>query len=267
MAKLSWFARLYISAVVFLIAAFCVAQYPPWLPRVRGAVAQPFYLERASYERNQEGALSMYSRQVIARSADGRTALVDYSALDKLPSGVRFPPMRKVIMIDGSSVWLLDDLRIKTPWPKMTSSEARGELALMANHDPDCGADKSHIVAREYLKGHSAVAVVSDLDLARQLKTWHSLEFGCQTLENNITLKGDGTVLVESRLVKADLGEPEARLFDLGDGYQEVSMIDLLAGQLQAIGETMSPDVLRMAENFERERKQAVPEVLPMVRH
>jgi hypothetical protein len=64
--------------------------------------------------------------------------------------------MRKVIMIDGSTVWLLDDLRIKSSWPEMTSSDARTELALIANHDPDCGADKSHIAAREYLQGHSA---------------------------------------------------------------------------------------------------------------
>jgi hypothetical protein len=103
------------------------------------------------------------------------------------------------------------------------------------------------------------VVVVSDVDPARQLEVWVGPEFGCETLEDNITLKGDGTVLVESRLVKADLGEPDARLFDLGDGYQEVSMIDLLAGQLRAIGETMDPDTRRMAENFERERKQSVP--------
>ena len=258
MAKRSSFPRICISAAAVLVACFGVSKYPRHLQLqlVRAAVTQPFYLERAAYERNQDGVLSMYARRVIARSADERTALVEHSALDKLPAGVQFPAMRKVIMIDGSTVWLLDDLRIKTSWPKMTSSDARVELALMANHDPDCGADKSHITARAYLKGHSAVVVVSDVDPARQLKVWVGPEFGCETLEDNITLKGDGTVLVESRLVKADLGEPDARLFD---GYQEVSMIDLLAGQLRAIGETMDPDTRRMAENFERERKQSVP--------
>jgi hypothetical protein len=269
MAKISWFARLYISAVVVLMAAYCATETPKWLwiQQVRGAVAQPFYLERESYERNQGGALSMYSRQIVARSTDGTTAIVDYSALDKLPPGVRFPPTRKVIKIDGSAVWMLDDLRIKVWWPKMTSGDAKTELALMANHDPDCGADKSRITAREYLKGHSSVAVVSDLGLARQLKVWVSPEFGCEGLQSNITLKADGTVLVDTRLVKAELGEPDARLFDLGDGYRQGSMIDLLGAQLRAVGEPMNPEVERMAANFERERNQVVPEVVPIVRH
>jgi hypothetical protein len=261
MAKRSSFLRIGISVATVLVACFCVSKYPRHLQLqlVRAAVTQPFYLEREAYERNQGGALSMYARDVIARSADGRTALVEHSGLDKLPAGVQFPPMRKVIMIDGSAVWLLDDLRIKSLWPKMTSSDAKTDLALMANHDPDCGADKSHIMAREYLKGHRAVVVVSDVDPARQLKVWVGPEFGCEALENNITMKGDGTVLVESRLVRADLGEPDARLFDLGDGYQDVSMIDLLAGQLRAIGLEMGPDVQRMAEHFEGERKRSVP--------
>jgi hypothetical protein len=262
MAKRSLFLRICISVAAVLVACFGVSKYPQ-LELVRAAVTQPFYVEREAYERNQDGVLSMYARHVIARSGDGRTALVEHSALDKLPAGVQFPAMRKVIMIDGSAVWLLDDLRIRSSWPKMTSSDARVELGLMANHDPDCGADKSHITAREYLKGHSAVVVVTDFDSdgdpARQLKIWVGPEFGCEALENTITLKGDGTVLVESRLVRADLGEPDARLFDLGEGYQEVSMIDLLAGQLRAIGETMDPDTRRMAENFERARKQPIP--------
>ena len=260
-----WFGRLYILAAACLIGAFCASQYPEWKWTVRAhaAEAQAFYLERAEYERNQDGVLSMYNLHVIARSVDGRTAIVDHSALDKVPAGVRFPPTRKVIMPDGTAVWLLDDLRLKSSWPKMTSSDARAELELMANHDVSCG--KNSPIAREYLKGHPVLAAVSDPDETRQFKVWASPEFGCETLESNETLKGDGSVLVEARLVKAELGEPDARLFDLGEKYQEVSMIDLLAAQLRAIGQTMSPDVRRMAANLERERKQTVPEGHPMI--
>ena len=265
MNKMSCFRLWCISAAGCLIVGFCASKYPEWrwMRRAYAAVAQPFYFELAGYERNQDGVLSMYNRHVVARTIDGRTAIVDHSALDKLPPGVKFPPARKVVMPDGSAVWLLDDARLKSSWPKMTSSDAREQLSLMAEHDPDCG-HKSPI-SREYLMGHPVVAAIGDMDLARQYKVWLSQEFGCETVGNTITLKGDGTVVVESRLVKADLGEPDARLFDLGEGYQEVSRIDLLAAQLRAIGQTMSPDVRRMAVNLERERKQVVPEGNPKV--
>jgi hypothetical protein len=267
MAKSSFFTRLYVLAAGCLMALYCVTEYPnfPGLRQVRGAVAQPFYLERASYERNQSGALSMYGRRITARRTDGTTAIVEYSAVDKFPTGVQFPPTRRVISLDGSAVWLLDASRVRVSWPKMTSGEARAELQLMANRDPDCGANKSHIAARESLNGHSTVVVVRDLDLVRQVKIWQRPEFGCEALQSQISVKQDGTILADTRLVNAALGEPDALLFDVGEGYQQVSMIDLLEAQLRSVGEPMSEAVRRMGINFERERKQTVPDAGPKI--
>jgi hypothetical protein len=260
MIKSSWFMRFYTSAAAVVLALIFVSKGPVWLKMrtVHGAVAQPFYLERAFYERDQAGALSMYSRDVFARSNDGRTALVEDEALDKLPPGVKLPPTRKVTMIDGFSVWLIDSLRLKTSWPKMTSTEARNELALMANHEPDCGFDQAHIIGRESVGGQKTFITVSDVDLVRQSTVWYAPELGCQALQSKTTLKGDGTVLVEGRLIKAFVGEPDARLFDLGDNYRDVSATDLIAGRLQAIGWKMNSEIRRMAASQDRERKQVI---------
>jgi hypothetical protein len=257
----SWFSRLYVSAAGCLAAIYCVTEYPNLLRilQVHGAVAQPFYVERASYERNQLGALSMYSRRITARRTDGTTAIIEYSALDKFPTGVQFPPTRRLISPDGASVWLLDAAQIRVSWPKLTSGEARNELQLMANRDPDCGADKMHVTAREILGGYPSAVTVRDLDSMRQVKVWQSPEFGCEVLKSQVLLKSDGTVLVDTRLVSATPGEPDTRLFNPGQGYREGSMIDLLEAQLRSVGEPMNDEVRRLGINFERERKQTVP--------
>jgi len=251
----SWLWRNYVSFATALLIAILGFKGTAWfnIHQVRGADAQPFYLERASYERDQRDVLTMYSHTWFARSTDGRTAFIEDAGLTTHLPG-KFPPTRKVTMPDTTSVWLLDNLGLKTSWPANTSREAETEVSVMRNHKPDCGIEQSVITARDQVAGQMTIRTVRDIDTVREVTEWYAPELGCQLLQSVTILKADGKVLLEGRLMKVEVGEPDGRLFDLGSAYSEVTATEFIASRLKTVGLEMDDETRRRAARLDRER-------------
>jgi hypothetical protein len=76
---------------------------------------------------------------------------------------------------------------------------------------------------------------------------------GCKELQwQRASLQPDGSrrIRLEGKLVSFTLGEPDARLFDLGPSYAEVKPSELLRRKMKAAGVPWIPE---LAEASERE--------------
>jgi len=230
-----------ISCLVLLISC-CIAT----LFFKRGVAAdkavRPFYLERASYKRSASGQEVMFARDILARRSDATTASIEYF--------MTYLPVRKVTLPDTSMTWLIDGLKLKTSWPRM-SEEALGITDRTTHPLADCGVG-SRIVGHENIAGEDTVKVTDTVG-AVSSTFWLAPALGCESLRFQ---KGndDGTVLSEVRTLKLVIGEPDSRVFDPGVGYDEVVPSELTIRRYRAAGSELSaPEQLRMLRSFDRE--------------
>jgi hypothetical protein len=217
---------------------------------VVGRVAQspasltPFVLETEdyTYENGAEGELMV--RRTDARRSDGSTALLE----DILaPTGEH--AARKVVFFDGTAVTLIDDLDIKTTWPRMTPNEVT-QLRQRALAAPvNCAYPGDSLVGYGQVLGHPA-AIVQHTPVSVSVSTsWKAADLGCVSLQYRIqTKQADGSLrlIAEGRAKSLRLEEPDPRLFDPGPTYTELKPSDRLRRELQSRG-------IPWNEQFQRE--------------
>jgi len=188
---------------------------------------RPFYLERGSYHIGTTGQDVMFAHDVVARRGDGATVYITF-----LKEG---PSLRKVILPDTSSTWLVDSVRAKTTWPA-GSDEASGVIASVTSPQPDCRVG-SRITGRAMVSGQATLQSTNVVDSARRMVFWVAPELGCETLRYQEVI-GSDTVVNEVRVIKLVLGNPDSRVFELGNGYEEVLPSELIVKQYRAGGRT-----------------------------
>ncbi len=217
------------------------------VPIDRGRAAepkfQPYYLEKASYKRDDSGVMVMFFRQVIARRSDGSLATIDYFK--------NRPGLRRVVTPDTSLTWLVDPVLTKTSWPK---GSAQGiALARDANRNTtDCDIGEPG-EAHDLIGGVDTIAVTEKLDTVQRQTSWYAPALGCQVLQFR-RFTDQGVVLSKNIVLRLDLKEPDLSLFDLGKEYASVGPSDLTALQHRAGGEQMTAsDAQRLFPDIERE--------------
>lgn len=213
-----------------LIALSCAAAFLRICASAQ-QVAQPFYLERGVYETQSSAPMVLIKREIIARRGDGTTVFIE-PGLTENGAQVAPAPLRKLIEMDGSAVWLLDALRLKTTWPKMERQEAAMVIRQISRPLRNCGVDEGKIVGHETVAGQDTIVFVDKINERRELKIRIAPDLGCEALRFTQTaVRSDGSpsLASESRILHFKLGEPDARLFDTGDGYTEVTEAILTA--------------------------------------
>ena len=241
-------------STVLLVMYVCFAA------NCRGQVSiQPFHLERGLYQRDGTGKLTVFRREVLARRADGSTAFVEVDA---------YPPKlistRKVTMLDGSATWVVDAFQIKTSWSSMVLDEAKTLVSRIRTTRGDCGLQASDIVGYEMIQGQRVVVALQTFDSVRRLKFWLAPALGCEMMQFSQTAtQADGTysIVTEGRLLSFSLGEPDARLFDLGAGYTEVVPSEIKTRRLHAIGSEPDDEDRRTGLGLDRQYRAQRREV------
>jgi hypothetical protein len=209
-----------VSAVVALIAIplFLVWRAVPNAPPV--AAARPFYLERAVYENLPSNKLAVFMREVLARRSDGTTAYIE---IHQRPA---FPPLRKVNMVDGSAVWLLDDLRAKTSWPETSNPPERLNIEIPRLKPlRDCGLQQT-LAGHDSVSGQRTAVGLGNMENGELVKFWLAPALACEVLRFE---RVEGTTTIpEGRALEITEGEPDSKLFDLGNAYAEVVPSELI---------------------------------------
>jgi hypothetical protein len=217
---------------------------------------QPFYLERGLYERSSAGDLKIFSREFVARRHDGTTSVVETDELDKLP------PLRKVATLDGTMIWLLDSAKVKSSYPKLVNGEARAVIERVTKPRPDCGVGVSAGVSAggyDVVSGQKTVVGTSKLPGNRTLKFWLAPDLTCEMVRFVQSLDDSGIILTEGRLLTLTIGEPDPRLFDLGDTHLEVMPSELRSRQFRTAGLEMSAGERQALVGIDHEYLQRSP--------
>jgi hypothetical protein len=112
---------------------------------------------------------------------------------------------------------------------------------------PDCLGPLDKLLSRTVLFGQQ-VDAVKTWDRGSGGEEWLAPALGCKELQwENATLWPDGSrsIKQEGKLVSFTLGEPDARLFDMGASYDEVKPSELRRREMKAAGVPWSPQLAK----------------------
>jgi hypothetical protein len=217
-----------------------------WWPHQKALAAFSLKIQVTDYERNAGGELREVETQ--AQRSDGATVIVDTMYFPRVPRTIRV-----IRLPDGIIIKLVDAASAKfTCRLKRQAAAPVRETLLSAPKPPDCLGPLDKLLSRTVLFGQQ-VDVVKTWDRGSAGERWLAPALGCLELQwQSANLQPDGSrrVWLDGKLVSFTLGEPDARLFDLGTSYAEVKPSELLRREMKAAGVPWSP---QLAEEGERE--------------
>jgi hypothetical protein len=190
------------------------------------APIQPFYLTQTTSAMNlTTGVFGPFRTKTTARRADGTTVVVDgfAAAIDQI---------RKVMSPNGDATTVWERARLKTTWPA-DDREAHELGARLERSTSDCRAPNlafdergqpSERFLRFEARNGQQVAVIEQRSGRFVLTSWKAPALACEELSYMAEeTQSDGSMrrTLDSVTTFLHLGEPDARLFDIGNMYAE----------------------------------------------
>jgi hypothetical protein len=186
-------------------------------------VVTPFVLEMESYSFESNPAGELISKSTIARRSDGATALVT-TALGRvgLEAG---ETARKITLTDGTIFTLVDSIRAKTTWPRMSREQLAAMKARLVDPPKNCVFPGETLVGYKTVMNERVAAIRWPPMPKYEHVDWRAPSLGCQSLGYTSYVKesdGNSRPRAEGRPTSLTLGEPDAGLFDLGTNHEEL---------------------------------------------
>jgi len=245
----NWLVSITHSRLAFIIGAGAVAWFALlaasrarsdsyWWPYQKALAAFSLKIEVTDYKRKAGGEVREVDTQ--AKRSDGTTVVI---ATLYLPQG---PPhtLRVIRLPDGGWIKLVDALSAKsTCRPKLLAKASARKTLSSAPKPDDCVRPLDKLLGQTELFGQRA-EIVKTWDLGSGGEKWVVPGLGCMVLQwqrAELRPNGSRTIQEEGKPVSLILGEPEARLFDMGASYNEVKPSELLRLEMRAAGRPWSP--------------------------
>jgi hypothetical protein len=211
--------RLLFPLVVLLAAGAAYEGMRHWTIRTAAAAPMhvlPFTMEFWEYD----SAGKLLDQRTVARSADGSEAMV-------MVTQPRGQIARRVDYMDGRVMTALDALQIKmSGYLAGHNSEFRRNRLL---HPPaDCLWKGETVTGRILLPGNIQAVKIArwrPSGSAFRISETRAVDYGCETVEGigeDQQPDGTWTTRFHSKLIYFQPGEPDSRLFEPGDKYQEM---------------------------------------------
>ena len=213
--------------------------------------ATPFYLEKTLLEPGNDGNLSVFGSETVARRSDGTTARVKSVGPRNALRNVR-----DLSFLDGRFVTLFDSVRVKSTWPQKSAAEAGAMKWALTNPQRDCGAHPPQTVLRHDSVDGEEVVVIQLVAGQYRLTRWVAPKLGCEALYyKSEAIKADGSfsVSVEAKLSQFVLGEPDPKWFDPGQDFPEVKPSDAYRLLLKDMGLELNAEERMQIEQEGRE--------------
>ena len=172
------------SIIVFVLSSAVTA--------VRAQVkAAPFYLERSVFMDGSSGNLSAVGNEITARRSDGATCSV--RLFGPLVPGQY---VRELTFADGTHVYAIDAIRVKTTMPPLSEAELEVMRARFTAAPPDCGIhEPNKLLRHDRLGGQSVVVVQYNVANTYRLTLWKAPDLGCEALaQTTEKMKPDGSL-------------------------------------------------------------------------
>ncbi|MCC6392118.1 MAG: hypothetical protein IT167_16075 [Bryobacterales bacterium] len=245
------------ALLIGAIATFYAARYLRVVQMANAQVtAAPFFLELMISQPSPDGTLVPFRRMALARRSDGTTVSIESAGF--LHSG---QTSRKVTFLDGRSLSIVDALKMKSTWPVQRPEVVAALRARLTSPQKDCMPPSGRgprLLGMEKLHGEDA-AVIQSSEGGYRLTRWAAPRLGCETLQyrsEKVNPDGSLTLQAVGKAVNFTLGEPDSRLFDSGDQYQEALPSAIQSRSLEQAGFEETPDLKerggKMDERYRR---------------
>lgn len=217
--------------------------------------AAPFFLHLTISQPVDGGTFVVFKTKTVARRSDGSTALIE--TVGPLSGG---QTARKITFLDGRALSLIDALRVKSTWPARRPEEIALLKARLAGAHRDCVPSRSAtLLAFEKLNGED-VAIIQSSDGGYRLTRWLAPRLGCEALRyrsEKLHEDGSATLAADARAVSFIPGEPDPRLFDLGNAYEEALPSTVQSRSLLQAGVEETEDLKDKARKLDEQYTRA----------
>jgi hypothetical protein len=204
------------------LAAALVASRSATHYLIAQSAAAPYTIEMNLYDLTGPSERLDYPA-VYAQTSEGVRSRLSYAggsmALREVVRDISYP--------DGRQVILYDKLKVKTlhsPDHLVTLKERATLNSLPCESLQSHGTTK---LRQDTFLGFPVTVVLMRNGDALRTTHWRAAAFGCMSLKYTVERRegkdGAWAVTYEGRATSAKLGEPDARLFDLGDDYETVT--------------------------------------------
>jgi hypothetical protein len=159
---------------------------------------------------------------VYARRADG-------TKVHLANLGMKGQPTRQISLMDGHGLVLFDGIHAKvlhTP-KQLNDLKTQAQIATSRNGPCEFSMNGAKKISDETLLGYRVTVVDLQDDPGIRERFWLTPELGCATIQYQVErLRKDGAAwdrTLVGRATNIRVGEPDSRLFDLGDKYESVT--------------------------------------------
>ena len=204
-------------------------------------VAVPFTLQMDIASPDASGKLEVFKTKLLARRSDGGTVTVESYGPTVLGQ-----TSRKIVLLDGTSAFFLDALRLKSTFPPKSVRAIAAMKASATNPSQDClsGPRSREVLLRFDTINAEKVAVIQGVTGQFRLTRWAAPRLDCEILyyeSEQVQDDGSFALAVRGKLSSLVFAEPDGRLFDMGNEYSEMrpSDIQTKAAENMGIQETL----------------------------
>lgn len=206
---------------------------------------QPFYLERAIFAFGVGGKVVRSYKEIVARRSDGSTARIRTFGVELAYSS------RYVVFADGTPVTFMDDIKVKSTFPRMSEDEL-SQSRRWFTPTSDCGlAPPYQLLGRESLMGQETVVLQTVVNGRFRLTRALAPKLGCEDLYVKSEIRNpDGTfsLSAETKTDRIVTGEPDPECFNRGVDFQELPPSEAQRRMLQKINWKLTPEEARELE-------------------
>lgn len=218
-------AAVVLCALCFMVTRFALRAKP--VPRPEETI-QPFTLETDLTLFQNKPAGEPWGHQTVAVRSDGSVS--DTQTVMGVIGFKAGETSRTVQFMDGRRITLYPSILAKNTWPIAPALAIQLLERRKLNPLQDCIEGDAPVGHTTLLGQPVAITTHNSDRLARKLTDWRAPGLGCESLMyRSYDKQPDDSfkLMVESKAVSLQLGEPDPSLFEVPPGYQEMKPSDV----------------------------------------
>lgn len=239
---------------ILIVTASAVCFYGAYTATTRRvtraqSMVTPYFLEMeaTSFKVTEDNVM----RTTEARRSDG-AVMVQSPTLGRL--GLRAgETTREITFVDGTVVMIADSIAAKATFPAKNSNDRLP--TSMLNPPANCVSQSAEkFVGNDNVMGQETAIVTRSL-ANEDFTFWRAPALGCLVLRYRVEIpqpNGSRKLQLEAKPLNLTLGEPDPRLFDLGESYAELKPSEIIRRQAQRVGLSWNEEIDRESQRSDQ---------------
>jgi len=209
----------------------------------------PFTIQTEDYNFRKSADGQLVRRDTVARQSNG--SFVKMSSVYNEVGLAAGETVRTLRLADGRGYWVFDGIASLSTWPTLSDKQLAVYKESLLSPPTNCAHQGETVAGFELVGGHQVVKVTEEIS-GKKLTLWKAADLSCQLLQlHTEVIQPDGSLklVYESRLVKLQIGEPDAALFEVPTSYAVLTPSEAWKREADKLGVPWTPGMEKTEED------------------